>query len=238
MSAQLSELRGQIVIDAQILGDRNFPLLRLNRMVNLAQRYVQIQLNGLGMNKWLAQETVTAGLSASAYNSGTNNVKALTIGTTYLDDMLEAPNAIKHFEVNSGGDPASYGIARPIDIDEFDKILSNPYMSPTITEPRFCRVGGTKVLLAPVTIAVATAYYYKVIADLSSDSDLTQIPLEFEEFIIKRAVIEIETILGKIEKKEIALRDLDKEISQSYEKFIGKQFEENRLKQDDKMVLQ
>ena len=94
------------------------------------------------------------------------------------------------------------------------------------------------VWLAPVDITVATAYYYKAITDLSGDSDTTEIPVEFEEYIIKKSVIEIQSDLGVAQDKEGQIALLNKSITNDYEKFFGKISELTRNKNLNKAKLQ
>ena len=98
--ATLKELRDQIVIDSGVQGNPKFPILRLNRIINLACRYVQTELNGLGMKKW--ESSVALGTPSSGTFGGTS-IKKVAIST--LINMLESPNSILFSEVDDG---ASY----------------------------------------------------------------------------------------------------------------------------------
>lgn len=234
MSSTLVQLRDQIILDADIKGNTQFPTLRLNKIINLAQRYVQAQLNGLGYKKFETSQAITAGLSAAAYSASSNNVKKCAVNATYFAGMLESPKSILCIEVNDG---SSYGVAYEIDPIEFQEQLLNTFLAPTVSKPAFMRLSGY-VWLAPTTITAATAYYYKNITELSSDSDQTEIPVEFEEYIIKKSVIEIQDNLGKVQDKEGKLQLLNKSISSDYEKFFGKINELNRNKNLDRAKLQ
>jgi hypothetical protein len=232
--ATLKQLRDQIIIDTDIVGSAEFPSTRLNRIINLAQRYVQAELNGLGMKKWESSQAITAGLVAGAFNSGTDNVKKCVISATYFTNMLESPKSIKFIEVNDG---SNYGVAREIDVNSFQEQLSNTYLAPVISSPVFMRLANY-IWLAPSSITSATAYYYKAITDLSADADTTEIPIEFEEFIIKKAGLEINTILGKLQDKQNAVQQLERDLSSVYDRFIGKVKSEDFIKQENKAKLQ
>lgn len=232
--ATLLQLRDQIIKSAGIQGFAEFPTVYLNRLINLAQRYVQTELNGLGMKKWEKEQAVTAGLTAAAFGSSTNNVKTVIIGSTYFPNMIESPKSIKFIMVN---DVSNYGIAYEVGEERFFAIISNTYSTPSVKEAVFMRLAG-KVYLAPTGITAAIAFYYQVITDLASDGDITEIPLEFEEYIIKKVVAEINFELGKIQDKQLAENQIRSEIQVAYEKFLGKQAEINRPKINERAKLQ
>lgn len=229
MGATLLQIRDQIIIDAGIEGNPKFPSLRLNRLVNLAQRRVQTQLNGLGMRKWESSDSLT--LSAGTFNNV--NIKTAPLSTD-CPNMLESPNSIIFIECTG---VSSSGLAYEIDKDRFAEQLANTYLAPVEKQPIFMRL-AQKIYIAPATVATATAYYYKAVTDLSADADATEIPLEFEEFIIKNVIIEIDYVLGKIADKNSAQNQLSNEIAQAYEKFLGKQTELNRTRTKEITKLQ
>lgn len=232
MAATLLQLRDQIIIDAGISGQPLFPSTRINRMINLAQRYVQTQLNGLGMKKWEASDALNITYAATGFAG--NAVMTSNLSTD-CPNMLESPNSIIFIETTDTN--SDYGLAYEVDIKSFQEQLTNTYLAPTTKKPVFMRLAN-KIYIAPSTTVSATAYYYKAVTDLSSDSATTEIPIEFEEFIIKKVVLDINDILGKLQDKELAQRQLEKDIQATYEKFLGKQAETNRIKNNDKAKLQ
>ena len=229
MSATLLQLRDQCIIDAGIEGEPKFPTTRLNRMINLAQRYVQTNLNGLGIKKWEASDSLT--LAAGGFVGTSIKKSDLSVD---CPNMLESPNSIIFIDITAGA--AEYGLAYEIDVKNFKEQLGNTYLAPVYSSPVFMRLANF-IYLAPSTISIATAYYYKAITDLASDSVATEIPIEFEDFIIKKVVLDIDNILGKLQDKELAQRQLEKDINATYEKFLGKQQELNRIKSNDKVKL-
>jgi hypothetical protein len=229
MSATLKNLRDQIIIDSGIEGNPKFPPLRLNRIINLAQRYVQTQLNGLGIKKWEAKDALT--LTPDTFIGVA--VKTANLSTD-CPNMLESPASIIFIETSYND---SYGIAYEIDIKQFEEQILNSYLQPTPNKPIFMRLAN-KIYIAPNSITSASAYYYKAVTDLANDTDTTEIPLEFEEYIIKRSVMEIDSINGKLQDKQLALQQLDAELRGSYEKFLGKMNEVNRVKINDSAKLQ
>jgi len=213
--------------------DPNFPPSRLNRIINLAQRYVQIQLNGLGMKKWEKSNVITAGLTADRYNSAINNVKKCPVNATYFPSILESPASITSIHVSDG---LNYGVALMVDSACFYELLDNSYMSPEIHAPRFIRQDNY-IWLAPVDITSATAYYQRIVADMVNDTDTTEIPAEMEEFCVRKAVLDIFEILDKTAKDTKA--GIDADISTAFEKFVGKMNTEHAVTADkSKLVLQ
>jgi hypothetical protein len=260
MSAKLIELRDQLIIDAGIEGDPKFPAPRLNRMIALAEKYVQTQLIPLGLKKWEKVLTVTTsggvadGLTDAAFNSATNNVSTISMPFTdtlisYLNDVLESPASILFIDCKYKLlTDSSYGLAYEVDKDRFKEVLSNTYFAPTKKQPIFMRLNN-KIWIAPLVDAASLqkidqvdVFYHKVITDISviispattADDNRTEIPVEFEEHIIRKAKIEIDEILGRSEKKASASRQLDREILMAFNKFAGKQFEVNRAAQQSK----
>ena len=232
MAATLLQLRDQIIIDAGVSANPLFPIARLNRMINLAQRYVQTNLNGLGMKKWETSDALTLTPTLTAFAGVNAQVSNLS---TDCPNMLESPNSILF--ITTLDSSANYGIAYEVEIKAFQEQLLNTYLAPTTLKPVFMRLVN-KIYLFPADIASAVAYYCKAVTDLSSDSGTTEIPLEFEDFVIKKVVLDIDDILGKIQDKQIAEVSLEKDIRSSYEKYLGKQAESNRIKITDKVKLQ
>ena len=232
MAATLLQLKDQISIDAGILGNQNFPNARLTRIINIAQRYVQTQLGGLGYHKWITSQAITAGLANGAFASATTNAKKCPIDSTYYVGLLEFPKSIKFIEVNDG---TNYGVAYEVDEDEFLFHVKNTYLAPSVKEGKFVRLAGY-VWLIPSTITAATGYYHKTTTDLSGDTDTTQIPLEFEEHLIKRAVAEIDSINGKLQDKQVTLNQISKEIEDTYRSSFMRLTEDQREKQPKKAL--
>jgi hypothetical protein len=223
--ATLLTLRDQLIIDAGVEGDPKFPTPRLNRLINLAQKYVQTELNGLGSKKFEANDNLT--LNSTIF-AGVSLKRSALLGSD-CPNILETPSSVLFVDCNDGSD---YGVAYEVDKDRFLEQISNTFLTSTAKQPIFMRLANY-IWIAPSAITTAKAYYYKTIANLSSDSDVTEIPAEFEEYIIKKAKLEIDTILGKIQEKELAGSELQRGLQSAYEKFLTKQVEPNRAAQQD-----
>jgi len=100
-----------------------------------------------------------------------------------------------------------------------------------VSAPVFIRLAN-KILLAPESINSLSAYYYKAVSDLVNDSDETTIPFEFEEYVIKKSVAEIDGILGNLDAKQLKTKQIQAEISSAYQKFLEKQVERGRVSKE------
>uniref|UniRef100_A0A6H1ZQ75 Uncharacterized protein n=1 Tax=viral metagenome TaxID=1070528 RepID=A0A6H1ZQ75_9ZZZZ len=235
MATTLKQARDQLAGDAGVKGHKDFPAALLNRYLNIAQKYVQKTLNGLGMKKWEQAYDCTANLAAGKYNGV--SVKIVTMaqiktGSTY--DVSIMPNGIRNIEVGDGVSLAAstnFGITTPADEKNFHKILADSYLSPVITEPRHLWQDN-QIVLAPSTITAAKVHFYRVVADLSSDSAEFEVPDEFISFVIKNAEISVKNKLGILADKDEAIAELDKAIKDEFNAFMSQvNMENNDLKQ-------
>lgn len=195
----------------EIRANADFPKAVIVRLINDAQKFVQVQLAHLGIKQWEATDSLTL-------SSGTlagSNVKTAPLATDCPSRLFEGRDAVKYIETTG---VSNNGIARYIDDDLFIENLRNSYLVPTESEPIFTRKNNL-LCLAPSTITAATAVYYKSITDLSSDSDTTSIPENYEEFIVKRALIEVDSILEKLQNKVETIAQLEKDIKDSFQSF-------------------
>jgi len=281
MGMSLTQFRDQVELSANIKGDPDFGVTRINRKINLACRYVQIQLNGLGFKKWETAMPITplAGTFAG--------IAIKKVGVNSLSNMLESPRSIPFIEVTDG---SLFGVAFPTDANKFKSKVVNSYDQATMKDPVFTRLANM-ILLTPVGIISGTAYYYKCINDLL-DTTLTitaatagsgivtvtcvnhgltdgdtisiagvtgmtdlnstfqvivtasntftvplttiqtwtaggtitvysQIPMEFEDFIVRKVVMDIGIDQGKIQNKDNVLKEFDNDLTNTYNKFFG-----------------
>lgn len=223
MSATLKELRDQIIIDSNIAGDPRFPITRLNRILNLAQRYVQTELNGLGMKKWEDATLIIKDDLETEPFAG-KPVTIIPLSGSALSRMLESPASVLFIEANSA---SGTGIGYEVKPEKFAEQIHNHYLQPTELKPVFMRLAN-KLWVSPANALSIRVFYYRGVSDLAADTDLSEIPVEFEEFLIKKGVLEVQAILGLLEEKEVKARSLEREIASAYEKFLGKQREQGR----------
>ena len=217
MAYTLKQLRDKIIIDAGIEGSADFPIARLNEMINIGQRFVQTELNGLGLKKWESSASLTL---ADGTFGGTNvSTSALPTG------LAEGPKSIKYINTLSAASGGTNGVAMEVDDTTFIRRAGNTYRTPTNAEPIFIRVGSA-INIAPRMTAsgspTATIYYHKIVTDLSLDNDATEIPNEFIDYVIKKVVAEIEYLTKKIASVEMATAGIKTDIRNAYEKYISK----------------
>lgn len=205
MSSSLLQFREQVRIKRpEIQGDRYFTDLVLNRYLNEGQWFVQTQLASLGIKEWEASDSLTL----SAGTLGGENVKTASLATDCLNRLFDDKRAIKFIDCAvSTGAVTDKGIAHYIDDDKFVELLKNSYLAPTAKEPVFTRLNNL-IYIAPSTIDTATAFYYKAITVMALDADVSTIPIAFEEFIVKRALISVDEQLGKLAQKEEKINQL------------------------------
>lgn len=215
MSASLLQLKDSVALRAGVMGHPDFPYTRLREYINLAQRFVQAKLNGLGMKQWETSYDISVDLTVESF-MGLDNVAGCDISATTFPNMLESPKSILYIDLSAGGQS---GVAREVDSKRFHEQTHNAFLKPSVTRPIFTRIAN-KIYIAPFAeYTQAMAYYYRIVTDLITNESITEIPPEFEEYIIKKAVIDIKTDLGvPAEPKD----EVSKQIALDYEKFYGK----------------
>lgn len=211
-------MRDQVKLDGDVLSAPEFPDARLNNIINQAQKFVQIELNGLGMKKWEAVDVVTPTTGTFAGI----NVKISPVPT----DMLESPKSIAQIEVSDG---INNGLAKEVGQTNLYDVLGNTFLTPTLTQSIFARINN-KIYFAPSSISAADIHYYKRATDLSADSDVSEIPEEFTEYIVRRSVSQVEKALGKTQESLAKENDLRNDIAGAYEKFVGRMNTEGNTK--------
>lgn len=195
----------------EIRSNPDFPQAVITRLVNDAQKFVQVQLAHLGIKQWEATDSLT--LSSATLASA--SVKTAPLATDCPGRLFEGRDAIKYIETTGVEDN---GVAKYVDDDILIENLRNTYLAPTELEPIFSRKNNL-ILIAPASITAATAVYYKSVTDLGTDNDATTIPENYEEFIVKRVLIEVDGILQKLNNKVEAINQLTKDIRDSFQSF-------------------
>jgi hypothetical protein len=275
MPITLLNYREQIQIDYKVDGDPNFPASRILVFINQAQRFVQMQLNGLGIKRWekatrfttpvsvtngtlvsgqiytittagtadfsnvaivlsgtintngcifqasgniaptswTGATLTTVGLTPSAFISGTNNAQSIQL--SYLPSLAESPAALRFIETSDG---ISWNQAKEANEGSLNNHLNNSLMTPTAKDSIFWRSDGI-IYISPVSISTAIVHFYRVVTDLVNDNDITEIPIEFMEYVIKRVGVEIDYIRKQIPDKESAIVGVANAITNAYQKF-------------------
>ena len=214
MASTLVQLRDLVIANTGIKGDPNFAHALLNRCVNDAQRDVQLKLFNLGYTEFKSSDSLT--LTAAAYSSGSNNVKTAPLSSD-CPTRMGIPNWLLFIEVNdSGAGGTSYGVAYPVSAGVFKEQLRNTYLAPTTLYP-ICTVLDDKLYLAPLAIDVATAHYYKEVTDMSADSSTLDLPESFSSFVARSVEMRVEDRKGKLQDKQAAMQELDKDLAQTFQ---------------------
>lgn len=224
MATTLKQATDQLAEDAGIIGHADFPPSVLYRYLNLAQKYVQKVLNGLGIKKWEHAYDASSNLVAYKYNGiDTKLVTMAQIKAGSGYDVGIAPNSIRLIEVGNAlilGTSTVFGIAKPADEQIFHKLLASSYSVPTLTEPRFLWQDN-QIILAPSTILSAKIHFYRVVKDLAVEADEFEVPDEFIDHVIARAIIDVKNKQKLLNDKQEAIAKLDKDIKDMFQSYMN-----------------
>lgn len=177
---------------------------------------------------------IVTGAATTSSGSGTGFTLNITAVTTTLSsgtlgsitvkygtvpsDLMESPNSLILLDcvgaTNNGTTKKEYNVG------EFEDACGNSYTAPTEKQPAYTRLAN-KIYLFPSTITSATVYYYGSIADLVNDSDTSNIPTEFEEYVIKKVVAEIQAAQGVIKDLNAADQAIAQSITDTFNKFLS-----------------
>lgn len=223
----LAQIRNFILTEVpEIIGHEDYPNVRLNQMINFAQREVQRQLSSLGYKKWIKEASPTT--TTTTYAGDT--VLRFTVPT----DMLESPDSIIELPCSGTSEGSStYAYAREVNIDLWREQVANLFLRPTSKRPAYFRLGNVIMVSqgSGTILSECSIIYEYIVTDLSSDSSTTEIPAEFEEFIIKKVVYEIK-------KDSQKLAEFNAELSNAYGKFKQKESDKTLTESKNKAVLQ
>ncbi len=210
MSSTLLMLRDLIKANTGVLDDPNFPDTLLNRWINDGQRSVQLKLFHLGYTEFKSSDSLT--LSSGTF--GGASVKTSPMSTD-VPNRMGVPNWLLYVDCSiAAGGAADKGLAYPVSERTFREHLKNTFLTPTSTNP-LCTIEADKIVIAPSTIDVAVAHYYKETTDMSSDSSTMDLPESFNTFVMRLVEMRIEDRRGKLADKDEKMRELDKDIADS-----------------------
>ena len=206
----LLSMRQYLTLKAGIAGNPLFPAARLNQIINFARKFVQLNLNGLGYKRWETAYPLTLGTTTFG-----------SIGAVYgliPPDMLESPASIILIQTSDGTTKA---ITRnEFSPTQFENSCSNSFEAPTAKDPAYMRLAGT-IYLYPSTLVSAILFYYAALADLINDVDDSAIPAEFEEFVILKALTEIQSDLSPAYDKAKGEANVIAQLGNAYQKYLG-----------------
>jgi len=207
----LLQIRDYLTMKAGIQGNRMFPQARLNQIINFARKFVQINLNGLGYKRWEKSATLTPMASISF---GSIRVRSSDIPS----DMLESSQSI--ILLQTSDDTIVATTKQEYSPSQFENVCANSFSAPTVKEPAYTRLANY-ILLFPETIISAVVYYYGALVDLVDDSDPSGVPVEFEEYVIQKALVEIQGDLSAAFDKAKGDQEVVASLGNAYQKFLG-----------------
>jgi hypothetical protein len=235
----LAQGQDYLAVTAGVVGNKDFAPTLLTFYLNLAQRYVQKALNGLGLKKFEQACDASLSLAGGSYNG--NSVKIVTmaqIKTLSGFDVGIYPNSIRLIEcgdANPMSASTNFGIAKIADEQLFHQVLSSSLLAPTVKAPRFMWQDN-QILLAPSAIAACVVHFYRVVKDLLNPGDTFEVPDEFIDHVIKRAKIEIFDRQKLVENKDDAIKALDAEIKDQYSSFQASMAVNNQTQQQTQLT--
>jgi len=183
MALTLAQYRDLVSIGAHVEGHQDWPFVRLNLVINQALKFVQSKLNGLGYKKW--EKSASLSLSASTIGAITTTRAAIPT------DLLESPRAIKMLDCTGATNNGSTN--REIEPERFEKVCSNTFEAPTERQAAYTRLNNY-IHLFPSTITGAVIHYFAVLAELASDSATSDLPVEFEMYVVQKAINDVKAI--------------------------------------------
>ena len=184
----------------------------IDELINQAQRFVQLNLAHLGIKEW---ETTDV-LSLSSGTLAEKTVKTAPLSTDCPNRLFDDERAIKYLDCAGPPNTNYQGFAFYIDDEIFLNRLRNSLLVPTLVEPIFTR-HNQLLVIAPSTITSATAHYYKQVTDMTTDATKTEIPEMYEEHIVKRVLVDVDDVLGKLQNKQASLQQLTADLQQSFQ---------------------
>lgn len=196
----------------QIINNVDFTNPLLNELINQGQRFVQLNLAHLGIKEWEATDSLTL----SSGTRAEQNVKTAPLSTDCPNRLFDDERAIKYIDCAGTVNSNYQGFAFYVDDEVFLNRLRNSFQAPTDVEPIFTRYNQL-IVLTPSSILTAIAHYYKQVADMTTDGANTEIPEMYEEHIIKRVLVDIDDILGKLQNKQADLQQLTADLQQTFQ---------------------
>lgn len=210
----LKILRDLVFLDAKIESDPDFPPARIDYLINQSQRYVQSKLNRLGFKKF--ETTADLVLSVTTFVGMTTKSAAITQLTGYMETSPIKYINTSGMEIINGINSMVHGQAFELPDEIFRERIISSISVPTLKYPKFMRTANF-LHFYPYTITSAKAFYYRSLNDLTDDNDLTEIPIEFELFIVEKTVIDILNRKGVIQDMQKAVASLDRKIADKYQ---------------------
>lgn len=160
----------------------------------------------------------------SATSTNVQLVAALNANAIYRAYFLEATsnasnvlNPASQSSTIAAGTGTGWYPAIEVSIERWNRDSTNTYLAPTATNIIYKRNGdynGAQILeFRPNTVTYSYIYYYYRLADLTSDSDVSPIPSEYEELLIIDVCIKCYHRLKQLEGVQEKTMEYDRKMS-------------------------
>lgn len=212
MASTLVQLRDLIKANTGVKESPDFKNALINRWINDAQKQIQLKLFHMGYKEFLGSDSLTL----SGVTLGDKSLNSAPLSTD-CPNRMGVPNWLVFIDCsNSGGGATDKGLAYPVSNRVFLEHLRNTFLAPTDNQP-LCTIINDLLYIAPSTIDTATAHYYKEVTDMSSDSDTMDLPEAYATFLTRLVEMRIEDRKGKLQDKQAAMMELDKDLKEAFQ---------------------
>lgn len=156
------------------VGQTQFTPLELKQWINAGQQDVANRLDNI-TSRWFGKSTaINTVLNQEEYDIPTDARRIRAVG------------------LKASAEATDYAQCMMMDVNKFGATQNNSFYAPSATQP-FWYQWGTKLGIKPIPSAVITGgikvWYYKRLPLLSADTDVSEIPEEYQNLIILRAQI-------------------------------------------------
>jgi hypothetical protein len=202
------QMREQIQLDAGVLNDPLWQGSRITNMINQAQRWLQLKLIKQGSYQW---KKITTG-----NNIGNNTYQNIDCSSgVFPSDILYEMPVDWILPATGSTKPAKEIMVRNV----YDVVM-NGVTAPSIAFPVFVTEDRINYHLFPRLSASETIISYTGIVTamvFDNDSAESEIPLELQDIVIERVVMQIKSAQGDEQTKQAKYAEIDNELTKKYQ---------------------
>lgn len=205
-------MREQIQLDARVIESPLWQGIRITNMINQAQNWLQGKLIEQGYKKWSDASTVSS-LSPSAIEGVTTAKGDIPV------DMLRDKPVESVFPTPAVAGSYVKKSWKSVIIKNFNFVANNPVTAPSTQWGVYTTdVDSIHIYPAGSFTAIALRYIRKI-TDMVFDDDAvdSEIPEELQWVLIERVVMQIKSIDGNEQVKQVKLSEIDKELMNKYQ---------------------
>ena len=204
------QLRAQIILDANVLGSFIWSSLRIVRMLNETQRWLQMKLIKQGSRRWKKD---SGNISTSTATLMGLETQTAALPTDLLFDMP--------YYIISPPTTSNAPFAKRIELKNFLEVVNNGVLAPSTSRRIYVNVDNLIHVFPRTspngTINMVVLYTVRV-TDLVLDAGTeSEIPLENQDILIERVVKQILSVKGQEQSAQIKGAEIDAEIAQKYQ---------------------